>query len=114
MPFINSKINFSLTEDKEQVLKSELGKIISLFPGKSESYLMINFDDNCKMYFGGKNDFPMAMVEIKVFGSLNETGCDKVTAAVTELYSKELGISPDKIYVKYEPCNAWGLGGYNF
>lgn len=114
MPFINSKVNFPLTEDNRETLKTELGKIITLFPGKSESHLMINLDDDCKMYFAGKNDFRMAIIEVKVFGAVNESASEKVTAAITQLYSKTLDISPDKIYVKYEPCNVWGMGGYNF
>ena len=42
---INSKITVSLPQEKRDVLKSELGKAISIL-GKPESYLMLGFEDN--------------------------------------------------------------------
>lgn len=49
MPMINSKITVSLPQEKRDVLKSELGKAISIL-GKPESYLMLGFEDNYDLY----------------------------------------------------------------
>lgn len=54
MPFINSKVNITLSEEEKTALKTRLGQAISLIPGKSESWLMIGFEDNCSLYFKGK------------------------------------------------------------
>ena len=112
MPFINSKVNFSVTEEQLQSLKGQLGQAIGIFPGKTERYLMLNFDQNCRMFFAGEDSFRMAMIEVKVFGKLSR--CDEMTERLTEIFATELDIAPDKIYVKYEECYNWGMGGSNF
>ena len=43
---------------QETALKAELGRAISLIPGKSESSLMIQFSDCCRLWFGGENEGP--------------------------------------------------------
>ena len=113
MPFIDTKLNFQLSEEKEAVLKAKLGEAISLFPGKSEYWLMLNFTENCRMWFRGYNSFPMAMVEIKLFGSAEAEIADRMTKNVCELFERELGIAPDRVYVKYEFCDTWGWNGEN-
>jgi hypothetical protein len=62
MPFIDTKLNIRLSEEKETALKTKLGEAISTFPGKSEYWLMLNFTDNCRMWFRGYDRFPVAMV----------------------------------------------------
>ena len=54
MPFINSKISVKLTEEQEKKIKDRLGKAIALIPGKTESWLMVGFEDDYKLYFKGE------------------------------------------------------------
>ena len=114
MPFIDTKLNIRLSEEKETLVKTRLGEAISLFPGKSEYWLMMNFTDNCRMWFRGYNTFPVAMVEIKLFGSAEAALCEEMTATVTRIFGEELGIAPDRVYVKYEFVETWGWNGENF
>lgn len=113
MPYIETKLSTPLTKEKETVLKNALGKLIENFPGKTESWLMLNFADNCRMYFKG-SDEPCAMVTISIFGKGSASAYDKMTADVCELMAKETGISPSRIYVKYEEVSHWGWNGTNF
>ena len=113
MPYIETKLSTPLTKEKETVLKNALGKLIENFPGKTESWLMLNFADNCPMYFNG-SDEPCAMVTISIFGKGSAAAYDKMTADVCELMTKETGISPSRIYVKYEEVSHWGWNGTNF
>ena len=55
MPFINSKVNMKTTLEQRQEIKERLGKAISIIPGKSESWLMLNLEDEQAMYFRGEN-----------------------------------------------------------
>lgn len=114
MPFIDTKLNFRLSEEKEFVLKAKLGEAISTLPGKSEYWLMLNFTDNCRMWFRGYNNFPIAMVEVKVFGGADEQTCAQLTKIICNLFHAELDISPDHVYVKYEFTDRWGWNGDNF
>ena len=114
MPIINVKLNSHLSEQKESVLKAKLGEAISTFPGKSEYWLMIHFEDDCRLWFRGYNNFPIAMVEIKLFGGADEATCSCMTGLVCKIFEEELNISPDHVYVKYEFCDRWGWNRENF
>lgn len=113
MPFINTKISTELSAEKEKILKTKLGEIISLLPGKSENWLMLGFEDNCRLYFKGDNSRPLAFVEVKLFGGSSPEAYEKMTGAVTDLLHEELGIAPENIYVKYEEIATWGWNGRN-
>ena len=114
MPFIDTKLNIRLSEEKEEILKKRLGEAITNFPGKTEYWLMLNFTDNSRMWFRGYNNFPMAMIEIKLLGQAEAGLCNQMTKVICDLYSKELKIAPEHIYVKYEFCENWGWNGENF
>ena len=114
MPCIQTKVNVEITPKTEEILKTELGKAISLIPGKSESWLMLSFEDNCRLYFKGKNDQPTAFVEVKLFGKASDDAYNKMTAAITDILKQHLNIQPDHIYVKYEETAHWGWNGSNF
>ena len=51
MPFINSKISVTITNEQEQEIKSRLGQVIQTIPGKSESWLMVGFEPEYRLYF---------------------------------------------------------------
>jgi hypothetical protein len=53
MPFIDSKVTVSLTDDKKEQIKARFGQAVSLL-NKTETYLMVGFDDNYSLYMGGK------------------------------------------------------------
>lgn len=113
MPFINTKVNTILTEQQKEALKTKLGEAITLIPGKSESWLMVGFEDNASLYFKGKSEGLIAFIEVKIFGQASSSAYDSLTAQICKIYQAELGISPDKIYVKYEEVFHWGWNGVN-
>lgn len=114
MPFINSKISVKMTDAQEKQIKTALGQAIKLIPGKSESWLMVGFEDEYKLYFRGDNSEPIAFVEVSVFGPENPAAFDSLTAKICEIYNEVLGIKADHIYVKYEGVSNWGWNGGNF
>ena len=114
MPFINTRVNVSISPEKERILKARLGEAITTFPGKSEQWLMLGFADNCRLWFRGENDFPQAFVEVELLGEATREVCEKMTERICKIYSEELGISPDAIYVKYEFIKEWGWNNQNF
>lgn len=113
MPLITTKTNTQITKEKEEVLKSKLGEAITAL-GKTESWLMLEFEDNCRLWFKGSNSDKLAMVEVALFGAASDSQYDKMTAVVTKIISDELGISPSNVYVKYEEVSTWGWNGGNF
>lgn len=114
MPFIDTKLNIRLTPEKEAAIKARLGSAIEVFPGKSEYWLMLNFTDNCRLWFRGHNTFPIAMVEVKLFGSAEAATSEQMTAAICRILSEELDINPEHVYVNYSFSDTWGWNGENF
>mgnify|MGYP003306448994 CR=1 FL=1 len=96
-----------------EALKTKLGKAITNL-GKSEAWLMLEFEGDKNMWFKGRNDRPVALAEISLFGRASGSQYDKMTEKVTGILSQELGISADCIYVKYEETENWGWNGGNF
>ena len=113
MPFIDTKLNIRLSEEKEIELKKRLGEAIALFPGKSEYWLMMSFEDASRMWFRGYNSFPIAYVQVQLFGSAEASICDLMTKTVCQIFKEELGISPEHVYVKYEFVDVWGWNNEN-
>ncbi len=114
MPFINSKVTVSLSEEKRERIKSRLGKAIQLIPGKSENWLMVGFEDNYSLYFKGNQEDETAFVEVKIFGSANSGAYNNLTAEICKIMQEEAGIPQSRVYVKYEEVENWGWNGGNF
>lgn len=112
MPFIETKTNVEINREQEAVLKKEFGKAVSLI-GKSEAWLMLNFESDRRMYFKGMND-PCAIIEVKLYGSASPSTYNSLTARLTEIAAATLSIPSSRIYVKYEEVEHWGFDGYNF
>ena len=113
MPFINVKTNVPVAQDKKESIKSALGKAITAIPGKSEGWLMVGIEPEYDLWFKG-SDAPAAMVEVSVFGGASSSAYSDLTAKVTDILGGDLGISPDRIYVKYFETSNWGWNGSNF
>lgn len=114
MPFINSKVNVKMTKEQETAIKTKLGEAIKTIPGKSESWLMLGFEDEYTLYFRGDDSQPTAFVEVSVYGSENKSAFDALTGKICQIFDEVLGIAADHIYVKYEAVANWGWNGGNF
>jgi 2C-methyl-D-erythritol 2,4-cyclodiphosphate synthase len=113
MPFITLKTNKSISKESEVNIKSKLGEAIKII-GKTESWLMINFEDNQKMYFRGESSFDMAFVSVDLYGSASKSSYNLMTEEITNILKDELEIESDKIYVKYGEIENFGYNGRNF
>lgn len=113
MPFINVKTNVEIPAEQELRLKSGLAEAAALI-GKGENWLMAGFEDNCRLYFRGEADAPIAFVEVKLYGAKDAQAYDRMTGAVTQLLHKVLNVPEDHVYVKYEEVQYWGWNGRNF
>jgi hypothetical protein len=114
MPYINARVSVAMSQEQEVALKSRLGQAISLIPGKSEAWLMTEFQDQCHLYFRGDNSQPVAFVEVKVYGKENATAFEALTVEICKILDEVMGIAPDHVYVKYEAVANWGWNGGNF
>lgn len=113
MPFIDAKITGALTQEKKEKVKSEFGKAISLL-NKSETYLMVGFEDNYDLYMAGKKLEQGAYVSVSLFGNASSDAYNRMTGEICGILEKELGIPGNAVYVTYHGVSDWGWNGQNF
>lgn len=111
MPYIELKTTASLSDTKKNELKTELGKIITQIPGKTEAVTMIGLQGNYDLYLGGKNLDPGAYVEVKMYKEADFESKAAVTEDIFQLLESSLGIEKDNIYVTYFEQQVWGAKG---
>lgn len=112
MPFINVKTNACVSKKKAEIIKSNLGLSITAIPGKSEGWLMVDIEDNRRLYFRG-TDEPAAMVEVSLYGNASSNSLSVLTSNITGILTDVIGISSDRIYVSYMSTENWGWNGSN-
>ncbi len=113
MPFINTKYSASITAEQENAIKTALGQAVTVL-GKSESWLMLGFEQNCSLYFRGEKSDKIAFAEVSLYGNASSDACNRMTAEICRIYGEVLGVPSDKVYVKYSPTSEWGWNGGNF
>ncbi len=113
MPFIDSKVTVALTEEKKEAVKARLGRAVSILH-KGEGYLMVGFQDNYALYFGGKKLEKGAYVEVSLFGAASSADYSRMTGEICRILSEELGIPGSAVYVTYHGLSDWGWNGTNF
>lgn len=111
MPFIKSKVSCGISEQQEKELKKRMGKAIELVPGKTEEYLLLEFEDNSRLWLRGSNEEAVAYIEAAIFGNEPHYGYDALNAEITKAFNEVLGIAQDRIYIKFEDITAWGVRG---
>ena len=114
MPYIKLTTTAKVGADKADALKARFGKAIESFPGKTENWLMVNIEDGRRMWFRGDASADTAMVEVDLFGGVSAPAGGRMTAELCRILREELGISPDRVYVKYAGYADWGWNGSNF
>lgn len=113
MPCIQIKTSVSIASEKENNIKSRLGKAIEVIPGKSENWLMVTVSGDEHVWFKGTNK-PAAFVDVSVYGREDARAFNALTAEICDILNDELNIPADRIYVKYSATAHWGWNGGNF
>ena len=113
MPFINAKFSAPVSREKEYEIKSALGEAITLL-GKPERYLMVEIEDNRRLYFGGRNDQPIAYFDVSLLHSAPRQSYEKLTARLCEIAKEYMNVDGSNVYVKFEETENWGYDSFMF
>ena len=106
MPFIKVKVSCPVSEKQEIRIKQGFGKAIGLVPGKSEEYLLLELEDQCRLWLRGRNEAPMAYIEAAIFGNESHAGYPAFSAEVTQILQDTLSIPAENCYIKFEDITA--------
>lgn len=114
MPYIHVRTSNEIAPDKIEEIKTSMGEVIAIIPGKSEAVLMVDIQDNCNLYYQGNQDEPNAYVKVEVFRDVMPEYAVKVTAEITRLLEEKAGIPMDRTYVTHVGIDDWGRGNMHF
>lgn len=111
MPYLKMQTNQKL-EDRELIKK--LSAKVAEELGKSESYVMVAFEPELEMSFGGTNK-PAAFIELKSIG-LKESKTEKLSKMLCDFAKKELNVPKNRVYIEFSdaPGKMWGWNGGTF
>ncbi|MDD3028281.1 MAG: phenylpyruvate tautomerase MIF-related protein [Erysipelotrichaceae bacterium] len=110
MPYISIKTSVTLTMSQENKIVEELGKLITIIPGKAQERLMVRLEDNQLMYFQGSQG-DILMFDIKTFGKAPKEAKEKF-AQESFLMLEEITRVPLKnMFLNISETDNWGTNG---
>lgn len=109
MPFVVTRANVPISKQQEVELKGRLGLAIAHMPGKSETGLLLAFEENARLCLAG-DDEPLAYVEASVFANEGHAGYDAFVADVVDALQDVLGIPQARVYVRFSDIPVWSVG----
>ena len=108
MAFITIQTNQTINQEKQDQIKSELGQAVACVPYQSADSILVIFDDNKAMYDQGQN--PVALVNFRAFGNQKHIGYGELTAQLSQILHRTLGIEMRRIFVEFADIYAFGVG----
>ncbi|MDR1978921.1 MAG: hypothetical protein LBQ42_09345 [Synergistaceae bacterium] len=111
MPFIAVHTTTALRAEQKDTIASELGKIVTLIPNKSESVLMIDISDGHTMYFAGKKMTRCAFVDVRCYKQAPFENNKAFTEAVFKLLQDVAELEAGEVYVSISELPVWGAKG---
>lgn len=110
MPYIAINTVQKLAEEKQEKIKAELGRLISIIPTKTEAGLLVDFSGDRGIYKAGAK-VNGAFVEVRLYHQADFEAKKKFTEEVFELFAKELGVDKSHMYLNILEFDNWGGGG---
>lgn len=111
MPFIDVKTSVKLSESQKLELKSGLGKVITLIPGKTEEVTMIGLLGAYDLYYKGEALEAGAYVEVKMYKGTTQEAKAAVTVGICDLLKSTLNVLPENVYITFHEQPEWGANG---
>lgn len=111
MPYIDVKVTSKLSDTEKDKVKSNLGELITILPGKTEAVLMVCLTDESTIYFSGLKKEQAAFINIKLFKESDFEYKAEFTKKVFEFFEEELKITADSIFLAFDEYNSWGSRG---
>ena len=111
MPYIAVNTSLSLSDAQRETVKTELGKLIEILPGKSEASLMIDFSDARPMYFRGAPMSGCAFMDVRLYGKSETEAKKQFVQQVFRMMEHVLGVKSSEMFLNITEMEQWGSGG---
>lgn len=110
MPYINVNISKKLGDADKDTLKSKLGELITILPGKTEDVLMVGINDACTMYFAGQKK-DTAYVDVRIYKQCDFESKSRFTKEVSRFLEQRFGIDGGSLFLSIGEYETWGYRG---
>ncbi|MDR2468436.1 MAG: hypothetical protein LBD22_05695 [Spirochaetaceae bacterium] len=110
MPYISINTSAALSDANKATLVSELGRLITIIPGKTEADLIVDLSTSRAMFMGGKKT-PSAYIDLRVYTKTTDEAKKLFTREVFTLLNHELGIKTEHLYMTIAEFDNWGYDG---
>ena len=111
MPYMSINTSKTLTAEQREAVKTELGKLITILPTKTEKNFMIDFSEGRSMYFHGLKADSCAFLELRLFGESDVEAKKQFVQQVFRMMDHVLGIKEDEIFLNIIEFEQWGSRG---
>ena len=111
MPYLQINISKTLTTEQRETVKTELGKLITIIPTKTEKNFMIDFSEGRPMYFHGLPAQSCAFLELRLFGKSDFQAKKQFVQQVFRMMDHVLGIKENEMFINIIELDEWGAGG---
>jgi hypothetical protein len=94
-----------------RTLSAELARELA----KPESYVLVSFENDASMLFGGTPE-PACFAVLKNIGTFSPDQTERLSALLTKYLSAALGVPPQRIYLEFVDTkpHLWGHDGGTF
>jgi phenylpyruvate tautomerase PptA (4-oxalocrotonate tautomerase family) len=111
MPYVSISVSKTLDDSQKDALKSGMGQVITMIPGKTEEVTMVRIEDGCALWKGGSALESGAFVEVRLYGKAPMADKQRFTEAAFSMLENKAGISPKETYLNILEMDSWGSGG---
>jgi len=110
MPYIAINTSNKLSSAKKDKIKTELGRLIAIIPGKTEAVTLVEFSDSRTVFKNGK-EVSGAFIDVRLFHKAEFEPKKKFTEETFKMLSEELGTEKDNMYLTIMEFENWGSDG---
>jgi len=112
MPVLKLLSNEGFLNTDELLKKSS--KLLAEILSKPEKYVMVSFEENPEMIFGGSDD-PFFYIELKSIG-LPRNRTKEISKRLCEFLTQETDIPASRMYIEFSDAEGsmWGWNGGTF
>ena len=107
MPFVSVCSAMPISEVKMDVIQREVGRLITIIPGKTIDNCMTKIEGNCRLFMGGE-PAKAVFCEIRLRGAAPKEKKSELTEKLNGLFVTELGA--EKVYTCFMEFEEWGNG----
>jgi hypothetical protein len=110
MPYIQVTIGQKLSEMERETLKTELGRLITIIPGKTESGLIVSIQDGGSLYMGG-DAAPAVYIDLRVYTRADPEAKKRFARELFASITRQFNIPAARQYLSIGEYDHWGYDG---